>query len=300
MDYIRFYRTYLKMERALSKNTLEAYLHDIQLLQSYANANLNEKALAKISSQDLEGFLAYLYDLGLGARSQARIISGLRSFYGFLVLENAIEMNPTELIDGPKLSKKLPDTLSLDEIEALIGVLDLSKPENVRNKAMLETLYSCGLRVSELIGIQLNYLHFEEGMIRIIGKGNKERLVPIGATAIESIETYRQYVRTKLNIHPDHSNVLFLNRRGKQLSRVMVFLIIKELAKQANINKKVSPHIFRHSFATHLIEGGADLRAVQQMLGHQSITTTEIYTHLDQRYLRDTMIQFHPSFKGNG
>ena len=297
MDYLRFYRTYLQMERALSKNTLEAYMHDIKLLQSYLNASVDEKPLEKVDHTDLESFLAHLHDLGLGARSQARIISGLRSFYGFLVLENAIESNPTELIDGPKLSKKLPDTLSLDEIESLIAVLDLSKPEHVRNKAMLETLYSCGLRVSELIGIQLNYLHFDENMIRIIGKGNKERLVPIGAAAIESIETYRQYVRSQLNIHEDHSNILFLNRRGKKLTRVMIFLIIKDLAKQANIQKKVSPHIFRHSFATHLIEGGADLRAVQQMLGHESITTTEIYTHLDQGYLRDTMIQYHPRFK---
>ncbi len=246
---------------------------------------------------DLEHFIAHLHDLGLSDRSQARIISGLKAFYKYLITDDYIKEDPTALLEGPKLAKKLPDTLSFAEIEQLIGALDLSKDENVRNKAMLETLYSSGLRVTELINLRISHIYKDVGFIRVIGKGNKERLVPIGSEALKNIDIYREHVRRKLPQYPKYSDILFLNKRGTPISRVMVFLVIKKLAQKTGLNKNISPHTFRHSFATHLIEGGADLRAVQQMLGHSSITTTEIYTHLDQQYLRESLSLHHPRFR---
>ncbi|HUM51311.1 MAG TPA: site-specific tyrosine recombinase XerD [Chitinophagales bacterium] len=295
--YIKNFTGYLKIEKSLSINSIEAYLHDVQLLQNYI---LLEKPDAKpddLSLQDLEHFLAHLHDLGLADRSQARIISGLKAFYKYLVIDDYIKEDPTALIEGPKLGKKLPDTLSFEEIEKLIGALDLSKDENIRNKAMLETLYSSGLRVTEMINLRISHIYKDVEFIRVIGKGNKERLVPIGSEAIKHIDIYLDHVRNKLPQYPKYSDILFLNRRGAPISRVMVFLVIKKLAEKIGLNKSISPHTFRHSFATHLIEGGADLRAIQQMLGHASITTTEIYTHLDQQYLKESLSMHHPRFK---
>ncbi|MCB0506755.1 MAG: site-specific tyrosine recombinase XerD [Chitinophagales bacterium] len=295
--YTRNFISYLKIEKSLSTNSVDAYLHDVELLQQYLsleNINLNADEL-KLAN--FENFIAHLHDLGLSDRSQARIISGLKAFYKFLLTEDIIKSDPTELLEGPKLSKKLPDTLSFNEIEQLIGALDLSKPENIRNKAMLETLYSSGLRVSELINLRISHIYKDVGYVRVIGKGNKERLIPIGNEALKHIGIYLEHVRNKLPQYPKYSDTLFLNKRGTPISRVMVFIVIKDLAKKINLNKTISPHTFRHSFATHLIEGGADLRAVQQMLGHASITTTEIYTHLDQQYLKESMSLYHPRFK---
>lgn len=295
--YTRNFISYLKIEKSLSTNSVDAYLHDVELLQQYLsleNINLNADDL-KLAN--FENFIAHLHDLGLSDRSQARIISGLKAFYKFLLTEDIIKSDPTELLEGPKLSKKLPDTLSFNEIEQLIGALDLSKPENIRNKAMLETLYSSGLRVSELINLRISHIYKDVGYVRVIGKGNKERLIPIGNEALKHIGIYLEHVRNKLPQYPKYSDTLFLNKRGTPISRVMVFIVIKDLATKINLNKTISPHTFRHSFATHLIEGGADLRAVQQMLGHASITTTEIYTHLDQQYLKESMSLYHPRFK---
>jgi integrase/recombinase XerD len=229
--------------------------------------------------------------------SQARIVSGLNSFYRYCIQEEISKKDPTALLEAPKLAKHLPDTLSVDEIEKIIHSIDVSAPEGTRNKAIIETLYSCGLRVSELVNLKLSCLYFEAGYLRIIGKGNKERLVPVGSSAIKNMRLYLENIRNHIKIAPGNEDIVFLNRRGKKLSRVMIFMIIKELAKKASVTKNISPHTFRHSFATHLVEGGADLRAVQEMLGHESITTTEIYTHLDREYLRDTLQQFHPAFR---
>lgn len=295
--YLKNFEAYLKIEKSLSPNSVEAYLHDIQLLLKYLSIENKSVNPDDLTLQDLECFIAYLHDLGLVDRSQARIISGLKAFYKYLVIDDYIKEDPTTLLEGPKLSKKLPDTLSFEEIEQLIGALDVSKEENVRNKAMLETLYSSGLRVSELIGLQISNIYFNVGFLRVIGKGNKERLVPIGSEALKQIEIYIEHVRKKLPQYPKYSDVLFLNKRGTPISRVMVFIVIKNLAEKINLNKNISPHTFRHSFATHLIEGGADLRAVQQMLGHSSITTTEIYTHLDQQYLKESLSLHHPRYK---
>ena len=294
---IKEYSGYLKIEKSLATNSVEAYLHDVHLLNQFLALRQYDLSPMQIERLHLEEFLAYIYDLGLNERSQARILSGLRSFFGFMKLEYQLEKDPTTLIEGPKLKKKLPDTLSFEEIEQIIGALDLSKDENVRNKAMLETMYSSGLRVSELISLKISGVYEDIGFLRIIGKGNKERLVPIGSEALKHIAIYKDSIRNHLKILPQHSDILFLNRRGAPLSRVMVFTIIKNLTALAGIHKNISPHTFRHSFASHLIMGGADLRAVQQMLGHASITTTEIYTHVDQGYLRDALIQFHPRFK---
>ncbi|MCB9075280.1 MAG: site-specific tyrosine recombinase XerD [Chitinophagales bacterium] len=296
-SYIRNFQAHLKIEKSLSTNSIEAYLHDVQLLKQYIAIHHLDLKIEAIDYKLLENFVAFLYDLGLNDRSQARIISGIKSFFKYLVLDNYIDKNPSALIETPKLSKKLPDTLSFNEIEQLIGALDLSKDENIRNKAMLETLYSCGLRVAELINLRVSHIYFDVEFIRVIGKGNKERLVPIGQEAIKHIQIYMDFIRNKLNIEEQYQDFLFLNRRGKPLTRVMVFIIIKQLAEKINLQKNISPHTFRHSFATHLIEGGADLRAVQQMLGHASITTTEIYTHLDQEYLRTSLIMHHPRFQ---
>ena len=295
--YIKNFSAYLKIEKSLSIHSVDAYLHDVYLLTNYLKLQNKMVQPADLSLNDLENFIAHLHDLSLSDRSQARIISGLKAFYKFLLTEDYIKEDPTTLLEGPKLSKKLPDTLSFEEIELLIGALDLSKDENIRNKAMLETLYSSGLRISELINLQISNLFFDSEYVRVIGKGNKERIVPIGSEALKHIGIYLEYVRRKLPQYPKFSDVLFLNRRGKPLTRVMMFLVIKKLAEDVGLNKSISPHTFRHSFATHLIEGGADLRAVQQMLGHSSITTTEIYTHLDQQYLRESLTLHHPRFK---
>ena len=295
--YIKNFESYLKIEKSLSSNSIEAYLHDVQLLQNYLLLEKNDAKPDDLSLHDLEHFLAHLHDLGLADRSQARIISGLKAFYKYLVIDDYIKEDPTALIEGPKLGKKLPDTLSFEEIEKLIGALDLSKDENIRNKAMLETLYSSGLRVTEMINLRISHIYKDVEFIRVIGKGNKERLVPIGSEAIKHIDIYLDHVRNKLPQYAKYSDILFLNRRGAPISRVMVFLVIKKLAEKISLNKSISPHTFRHSFATHLIEGGADLRAIQQMLGHASITTTEIYTHLDQQYLKESLSMHHPRFK---
>jgi integrase/recombinase XerD len=251
----------------------------------------------KISLKQLEQFSQYLSKLGMSDYSQARIISGVRAFYKFLLMEDMMNHNPTELLEGPKLKRKLPDVLSYEEINSIIASIDLSKPEGMRNKAMLETLYSCGLRVSELINLKISNLFLDVEFIKVIGKGDKERLIPIGTDAIKYINIYRNEIRVHTPVQKGEEDILFLNRRGKGLSRMMVFNIIKDAVNEAGIKKDISPHTFRHSFATHLVEGGADLRAVQEMLGHESITTTEIYTHLNREYLRETILKFHPRFK---
>ncbi|HPW86838.1 MAG TPA: site-specific tyrosine recombinase XerD [Chitinophagales bacterium] len=294
--YLKGFKAYLKIEKSLSPNSVDAYLHDLALLQQYLITEQKITEPGDLTLDDLEHFIAFLHDLGLSERSQARIISGIKAFYKYLLTEEFIKNDPSTLLEGPKLGKYLPDTLSFQEIELLIDGLDLTKPEDIRNKAMLETLYSSGLRVTELIQLQISHLYKDIEFIRVIGKGNKERLVPIGSVALKHIEIYLEYVRKNLPQYPAYSDVLFLNRRGKPISRVMVFLVIKKLAEKAGLQKNISPHTFRHSFATHLIEGGADLRAVQQMLGHSSITTTEIYMHLDQQYLRESMSLHHPRF----
>jgi integrase/recombinase XerD len=267
---------------------------DISKLANFSSIQLEGKRPDQLKLDDLQEFLAHIHDLNLKERSQARIISGIKAFYRYLLLEDLINDDPTELLEGPKLSRKLPDTLSQEEVQSIIDAIDLSKAEGMRNKAILETLYGCGLRVSELIELRISNLFFDVDFIKVVGKGNKERLVPIGSDAIKFIKIYLNEIRVHLNIHSDYEDHLFLNRRGKGLSRIMIFTIIKNLTETAGIKKNVSPHTFRHSFATHLVEGGADLRAVQEMLGHESITTTEIYTHLDRNYLRDNILNYHP------
>ncbi len=290
--YIKDFVSYLKIEKGLAENSILAYQNDVDKLKEFAAAS--SKLPDQLSYDDLKQFLSTLYDLGLSARSQARIISGIKQFYGFLILENLTKVDPSELLEQPKLGRKLPEVLTIEEIDALLNAIDLSKNEGHRNRAMLETLYSCGLRVSELVGLRFSDLFFEEGFIRVIGKGNKERLVPVSPQVQKEIEIYQQHIRNHLNIQKGSENIVFLNRRGAQLTRVMVFTIIKNLAESIGLQKNISPHTFRHSFATHLIEGGANLRAIQEMLGHESITTTEIYTHLDQRFLRDAILSYHP------
>jgi integrase/recombinase XerD len=290
----KHYKTFLQLEKSLSKHTIEAYLHDVGLLKTYSELQKNSQNIETFLAKDIHRFLIYLTELGLSATSQARIISGLKAYYKFLLLENIIQQSPMDLIDAPKLGRKLPDTLSLQDIEKLIDHIDLSKTEGQRNKAIIETLYGGGLRVTELTDLKLSNLFFEEGFIRVIGKGNKERLVPIGKIAQKEISSYLNNYRNHLDVKKNAENTVFLNRRGGKISRVMVFLIIKNLAELAGLRKMISPHTFRHSFATHLIEGGADLRVVQDMLGHESITTTEIYTHLDRRFLKETIASCHP------
>jgi integrase/recombinase XerD len=282
----------LKIEKGLAENSILAYQNDVDKLKDFSGGI--GKTADQLNYEDLKQFLSTLFDFGLSARSQARIISGIKQFYGFLILENFVKVDPSELLEQPKLGRKLPEVLSIEEIDALLAAIDLSKNEGHRNRAMLETLYSCGLRVSELVGLRFSDLFFEEGFIRVIGKGNKERLVPVSPQVQKEIEIYQQHIRNHLNIQKGSENIVFLNRRGAQLTRVMVFTIIKNLAESIGLKKNISPHTFRHSFATHLIEGGANLRAIQEMLGHESITTTEIYTHLDQRFLRDAILSFHP------
>jgi integrase/recombinase XerD len=295
--YKKGYKAYLRLEKSLSDHSVEAYLHDVTKLTQYLQVVNAEKNPAALTLKDLQAFVKWIGELGMGATTQARIISGIRSFYKYLLTEQLVTIDPSTLLEAPKTRRKLPDTLSFEEIEELIGAIDLSSPEGTRNKAILETMYSCGLRVSELVGLKISCLYLDIGFIRVIGKGDKERLVPIGTDAIKCIKIYKETVRSHQNISEKNQDILFLNRRGNTLSRVMIFYIIKNLATAAGITKVISPHTFRHSFATHLVEGGADLRAVQEMLGHESITTTEIYTHLNRDFLRDTLQQFHPAFK---
>ena len=293
-SYINGFKNYMKLERAMSSNTVESYLRDVQKLTNWLEMNQRSELPADLVHDDFVQFMHYMSGLGLELRSQARMISGIKAFYKYLLVEDLIEANPTELLEAPKMDARLPAVLSVGEVQRLIDAIDLSTAWGTRNRAMLETLYACGLRVSELVNLKLTNLFLDVGFIKIIGKNDKERLVPIGGEAIKQIEIYVGTDRAKLKIHPEHENTVFLNRRGKGLTRVYVFLLIKELAKLAGIEKNISPHTFRHSFATHLIEGGADLRAVQDMLGHESITTTEIYTHLDTQFLKETILQFHP------
>ena len=291
------FKAYLQLERALSKHTLEAYTRDVKKLAQYVHLHELELSPTNIQLKDLEGFLHWMNSLGLGKRSQARLISGIKAFFKFLLIEDLILEDPSDLLETPRLDRDIPEILTFDEIQAMLQAIDLSHPQGHRNRAILEVLYACGLRVSELTELEITNLYLDIQYIRVIGKGDKERIIPIGGDAIKYLEYYIQSVRIHQNIHPDHANKVFLNRRGKKLSRVMVFNIVKETAQNAGISKNVSPHTFRHSFATHLIEGGADLRAVQEMLGHESILTTEIYTHLDTDFLRETIFRFHPRHK---
>ncbi|HEY9083867.1 MAG TPA: site-specific tyrosine recombinase XerD [Vicingaceae bacterium] len=295
---IKGFKAYLQLEKSLAKNSVEAYIADVEKLFQYLDMSEIHLAPEKITQKHVESFLKWVSEIGLNARSQSRIISGIKAFYNYLLLEEIIAVSPVELIETPKIGRKLPEVLTIEEIDKIIAVIDLSTPEGLRNKAILETLYSCGLRVSELIGLQISHLLLDEGFVRVVGKGDKERITPIGGAAVKHITIYIEHVRNHLpKIDKASEDILFLNRRGKQLTRVMIFTIIKNLTQQAGINKTVSPHTFRHSFATHLVDGGADLRAVQEMLGHESITTTEIYTHLDSDYLRQSILDFHPRGK---
>ena len=295
--YKKGFLVYLQLEKSLSQNTIDAYGNDLEKLTQFLQYKELKCSPDQLDLKTLQEYIKWIAGMGMSDRSQARIISGIKSFYKYCLQEEISKTDPTELLSSPKLKKSLPDTLTFEEIESIIGAIDMSKIEGVRNKAILETLYSCGLRVSEVIGLKRSHLYLDIGFVRVIGKGDKERLIPIGAEAAKHITIYLQEIRIHLPQIKGCEDILFLNKRGGKLSRVMVFYIIKELAAKANIKKNISPHTFRHSFATHLVEGGADLRAVQEMLGHESITTTEIYTHLDRNYLRDTLNRFHPGFK---
>jgi integrase/recombinase XerD len=293
-DCKKGYENYLKLEKSLSQNSVAAYINDINKLVDFLESKYKGVAPEKVKLNHLKSFVEWLNDRGVSPRTQARTISGIKSFYKYLLIEGKISMDPTALLESPKIGRKLPDILSMEEIDSLLNAIDLNKAEGQRNKAMLETLYSCGLRVSELVNLKITNLFFEQGYIKVEGKSEKERLVPVSGRAIEEINRYLTEYRKSLRVSKESENVLFLNRRGKKLSRVMIFTIIKNLSEKVGLEKKISPHTFRHSFATHLINGGADLRAVQEMLGHESILTTEIYTHLDKDYLRNTIHQFHP------
>ncbi len=286
------FRQYLVYEKGLSPKSVEAYLHDVQLLADF----LGEDKISDATFEELQKFLKHLYDSDFNARSQARIVSGMRAFYRYLIYARQREDDPTELLDAPKIGMHLPDVLTVEEIQNIMDVIDLSTPEGHRNRAMVEVMYGCGLRVSELVTLRLSNLFFDDGFIKVVGKGNKERLIPIGKTAMKMVNLYINGKRKLLKIKKGEEDYVFLNRRGAHLTREMVFMLVKKWVKAAGIDKTVSPHTFRHSFATHLIEGGADLRAVQEMLGHESITTTEIYTHLDQDYLRTNIALFHPRY----
>jgi integrase/recombinase XerD len=294
--YKKGFKAYLQLERSLSENSISAYLNDIEKLTSYLLSHGINRNPSQLELKDLQEFVEWIAGLGMTAASQARMISGIRTFYKYCLTEDISTTDPTSLLEAPRLKRALPDVLTFEEIENLINHIDLSTPEGTRNKAIIETMYSCGLRVSEVVNLKLSQLYLDVGFIRVIGKGNKERLVPIGDSAIKYINIYRIAVRDQQLISIGEEDILFLNRRGKRLSRVMIFLIIKDLVAKAQIDKNISPHTFRHSFATHLVEGGADLRAVQEMLGHESITTTEIYTHLDREFLRKTLEKFHPGY----
>ena len=292
---INGFQAYLMLERKLSQHSVEAYLRDVEKLAQYFSQD-NQTVMPNVLTYDhIEGFIHAMYEVGLGARSQARMISGIKAFFKFMLLEDIIEDDPTNLISGPKIGQKLPDVLSIEEINRMLNSIDLSHPQGTRNKAIIETLYASGLRVTELISLRISHLYFDDNMIRVIGKNNKERLVPIGSEAIKHVNLYLEGERKgAMNVQKGNEDILFLNRRGKGLTRVMIFTIVKNLAILAGIKRPISPHSFRHSFATHLVEGGADLRAVQEMLGHESIMTTEIYTHVSSDYLRETILQFHP------
>jgi integrase/recombinase XerD len=294
--YIRF-KQYLQLERSLSINSIEAYADDLKKLENYSELFNGYQTPDKFSYKQLQQFIEWFAKIGFSAASQARVISGIKTFYKFLILENDIQQNPAELLETPKLTRKIPIFLNVEEIDQLLSLIDRSNNEGERNMSMLETLYSCGLRVSELVNLKITDLHLNSDYIKITGKGNKERLVPIGKIAKKLILNYLTTIRVKYHVKKEFVDILFLNRRGGKLSRVMVFYIIKDLAEKAGIKKTLSPHSFRHSFATHLVEGGADLRAVQEMLGHESITTTEIYTHLDRQFLRDNILSYHPRNK---
>jgi integrase/recombinase XerD len=292
-SYIKEYQNYLRLERGLSKNTIENYTFDIEKLVLFLNQHDIKVSPITISEEIVQQFI-YEIASKVNARSQSRVISGLKSFFNYLVFEDYRKDTPLELIEVPKTGRKLPDTLATEEIDALISAIDLSTPEGERNRAMLETLYSCGLRVSELVGLKISDLFFEEGFIKITGKGNKQRFVPVGGSTIKFITSYVNLIRVHYAVQKGHEDTLFLNRRGKQLTRAMIFTIIKELALKINLNKTISPHTFRHSFATHLLENGADLRSIQLMLGHESITTTEVYMHLDRKFLSEVLNNYHP------
>jgi len=292
MRYIKDFVSFLKIEKGLAENSIFAYQNDVEKLRDFAEARKMD--VTHIELRHLNDFVKELYDLGLSARTQSRILSGVKQFFHFLLLEGIIDKDPGELLEMPKIGKKLPEVLTIEEVDSMLASIDLSKPEGHRNKAILETLYSCGLRVSELVNLKYEDIFFEEGFMRVIGKGSKQRLVPISPSVTKEIELYEVATRNHMKIQSGNESYVFLNRRGAKLTRVMIFTIIKNLTEAAGIRKNVSPHTFRHSFATHLLEGGANLRAIQEMLGHESITTTEIYTHLDQRYLKEAIISFHP------
>lgn len=293
---IKRFLIYLRLEQSMSDNSVVAYTHDIELFMQYLESINHSKSLSDIHQEDIESFLAYLYELGLSANSQARILSGIKKFYAYLLQEKLITENPTQLISSPSIGRHIPDILSYEEISSMIDTIDLSQPFGHRNKAIIETMYGCGLRVSEVISLKISNIYFKDEFIRVIGKGNKERLIPISQSIIKTLNLYLEGERVQQVINPKHSDTVFINRRGNGLSRQMIFLIIKELAEKAGIKKNIGPHTIRHSFATHLIEGGADLRAVQQMLGHSSISTTEIYTHISDQYLREVIYLYHPRF----
>lgn len=294
---IKGFKSYLKLERSLSKNSIDAYIHDVEKLAQFLSLQHQQPSVSKVQPKDIKEFLVWITELGMTASSQARVLSGIKAFYKYLLLEDIVKTDPSALIESPKLGRKLPDTLSLDEINKMLDTIDVSTPEGTRNKAILETLYACGLRVSELVGLKISDIYFEIDFLKVTGKGNKERFVPLGSAAKKFIKLYQNNIRVHLSIKKGDEDILFLNRRGGRLSRVMIFNIIKQTALLANIRKSISPHTFRHSFASHLVEGGADLRAVQEMLGHESITTTEIYTHLDRNYLKETILSYHPRAK---
>jgi integrase/recombinase XerD len=294
VPYLKSFDAYLQLETGLAQASIFAYMNDLKKLDEYFQLKTYNFPVQQLKLIHLQEFLQYLNELGFAATSQARMLSGIKSFFSYLVLEKILDISPAELLETPKLSKKLPEVLSFDEIELMLDSVDLSKPEGHRNRAMIEVLYACGLRVSELTGLRISGLYPEISFVRVIGKGNKERLVPIGETALKQVAFYLEDRKQMENIDRKSEDIVFLNRRGKQLTRNMIFLIVKEAAATAGIEKNVSPHTFRHSFATHLLEGGADLRIVQQLLGHESITTTEIYTHLDMNYLRETLRSYHP------
>ena len=292
--YTKQFEAYLKLERSLAQNSVDAYLSDISKLQQFFEIKEKHVSPSRVTQQDLIDILEFITELGMSAYTQARMVSGLKAFFKFLVYEELITKDPSQLLEAPKLGRKLPDTLSLPEIEELFEAIDRSTAEGQRNRAILETLYSSGLRVSELINLKISNIHEDIGFLRVIGKGSKERLVPIGRSALKHIKIFRDEIRVHIDVKSGFEDHLFVTKRGKAISRVMVFMIIKDLATKIGMKKNISPHTFRHSFATHLIEGGADLRAVQEMLGHESITTTEIYTHLDRDYLKQVITQFHP------
>lgn len=287
----------MQLEKSLSKNSIEAYVRDVEKLCQYLSIKESQVEPNEITIKTLRDFLKFINELGINSTSQARIISGLKSFYHYLLMEDLIKINPIALLESPKVTRKIPDTLAVYEIDEMLATLDLSKDESTRNHAIIETMFSCGLRVSEVINLKITDVYVADEFIRVVGKGNKERLVPISEKALKEIDIYIHSIRNKLSIDKDCNDIIFLNRRGKKLSRVYIFLVIKEMALKAGIKKNISPHTLRHSFATSLVEAGADLRSVQQMLGHESITTTEIYTHISKEYLHEVIINFHPRGK---